>query len=87
VNYSDITEGAANYTYIGVGVGYETGAIAVEANYAMKDFGNAAQDVDGFGLAAAYDLGGGAKVQAGFGTSSVNNVDTTSYSLGIAMSF
>ena len=78
-----------DFTQLGLGVGYTSGAFTVSANYGQYD-GDVAGfwDVDGFGLAAAYDLGGGASINAGYGSSQYfggPSMDT--FSLGVAMSF
>lgn len=71
-------------THVGVGLGYESGPISVHANWGQYDF-STSPDVAGWGLAAAYDLGGGLSVHAGYGDSDVANAQT--WSLGVAMSF
>ena len=88
--------GDGEMTHIGVGVGYSFDAITVSANYGMFDgeFTPGANDIDnsGFGIAAAYDFGGGLSAHIGYGSSdiggtSVNAGTSNSYSLGLAMSF
>ncbi|WP_420862057.1 porin [Algirhabdus cladophorae] len=87
-------------SHIGVGVGYSSGDFAVHANYGMWDYDEIVDgaSASGFGLAASYDLGGGASLHAGYGTSDVDNGtsdvdngtddDTSSnFSLGLALSF
>jgi len=76
--------------HIGVAVGYEFGQLLVAANYGQFDTSNG--DVDGYGLIANYDLGGGASLQAGYGRSDYDNgagpdLDRHTYSFGIAMAF
>ncbi len=66
----------------GIGVGYTTGAFTVHANYGEVEFDDGT-DVDGFGVAAAYDLGGGAVVHFGYRDDDV--ID--SFSLGLGLSF
>ncbi len=67
----------------GIGVGYSTGALSLHANYGEVDTNDGSADTDGFGLAAAYDLGGGAVVHLGY-----RNDDTAdTYSLGLGLSF
>lgn len=66
--------------HIGVGVGYTSGAVTVSANYGTNDGTSSA---DGFGLAAAYDLGGGASAHFGYGSDDTR--DTAS--VGLALSF
>jgi outer membrane protein OmpU len=75
-------------THVGVGVGYTTGAITVAVNYGTWDFGP--WDVNGLGMSASYDLGGGASVHFGYGSSDLGGVGGPNYdnwSLGLAMSF
>ena len=79
-------------TWAGIGVGYTTGALMVQANYGAYDIG--ALTIDGWGLVANYDLGGGAVVMAGYGTGDVasstgigglyGSEDTFSIGLGLA---
>ncbi len=98
-------QGALNYTnydqsagtsvdHWGIGLGYTMDALSFGVNYGVYSFG--ALENDGFGLAVNYDLGGGAVVQFGYGTSSTCGfgnpiqgctADEDSFSLGIAMSF
>jgi len=77
-------------SHIGVGLGYTTGAITVSANYGTWDLGDDAS-ASGFGLAAAYDLGGGASMHFGYGNSTIddgtNDESADSFSLGLALSF
>jgi len=81
-----------------IGVGYSAGALSLHANYAEDE--NALVDSDGFGIAAAYDLGGGASVHFGYGDGSATTetvvsgsantfatADNGRWSLGMAMSF
>lgn len=77
--------GIDDTTHVGVGIGYESGPIALHLNYGTfdSDFG-AADGVDGWGMAAAYDLGGGAGVHLGVRDDDING---TNWSLGVAMSF
>ena len=67
---------------LGIGLGYTTGAFTIHANYGEVEFDDGT-DVDGFGVAAAYDLGGGAVVH--FGYRDDDAVD--SFSLGLGLSF
>jgi outer membrane protein OmpU len=69
-----------------VGVGYTTGAISVSFNYGAWD-DTAGNDPMGYALQAAYDLGGGAEIQAGYGYSDFGPTDANQFSLGVAMSF
>ena len=100
VGYADLDAQAvgANDTWAGIGVGYTTGALLVQANYGTYDLLGGGT-VDGWGLVANYDLGGGAVVMAGYGTSS--NVPVTpagneigglygsddTFSVGLGLSF
>ncbi len=82
VVYSDWdVEGVAN-DHFGIGLGYSTGALSLHANYGEFDSGN-----DGFGIAAAYDLGGGAVVHLGYGNGTDTGVDEDSMSFGLGLSF
>lgn len=81
--------------HVGVGVGYESGPFSIHANWGEFN-GNAAAnagffgpDFSGWGLAAAYDLGGGLSVNAGVGHDNfpAPAVDNTYWSLGMVMSF
>ena len=96
VNYTDNQEDApdttATYygdaTHYGLGVAYTMNAWTFAANYGEYDYDDT-PDKSGFGLLVNYDLGGGAVIQAGYGSSDYDGVkeDEESYSLGIAMSF
>lgn len=73
-------------------LGYTTGALSIGANYGVWD--TPAGDIEGFGLAAAYDLGGGLSVHAGYGDSSWDagarpgsDDGQETYSLGVSMAF
>lgn len=72
----------ADDDHIGIGVGYSFDAFSIHANWGEFDSGNS-----GYGLSAAYDLGGGAGIHLGYGSSEVGAVDTDFWSLGVAMSF
>ncbi|KIT16718.1 porin [Jannaschia aquimarina] len=77
--------------HVGIGIGYSSGAISVSANYGQYDHDDI--EVDGIGLTAGYDLGGGAEIQFGYGRSDVDVAGTAldfeidTVSLGVAMSF
>jgi outer membrane protein OmpU len=79
VNWWDLDDGAAGETYTALGLTYTSGPLGLHVNYASRD----EADIDGFGLAVNYDLGGGAEVQFGYGS---DDTDDT-WSLGVAMSF
>lgn len=71
--------------WMGLGIGYTSGALLVQANYGEYDSGN-----NGFGLVANYDLGGGAVVMAGYGSgnaASFNGHGEDTFSLGLGLSF
>lgn len=96
INYSTIdydAAGAENTTHMGLGLGYEANALAVGFNYGKYENVAGIEDVDssGFGLAVAYDLGGGLTAKAGYGSSKLEAGDTEveydSFSLGLGMSF
>jgi outer membrane protein OmpU len=75
LNYADL----GGTDYMGIGLGYTTGDLALHANYGEYDGG-----ADGFAVVANYDLGGGASVQAGYADDSVVG---GRWSLGLGMSF
>lgn len=87
INYSelDYDDGATELdaSHWAIGVGYTMDALAIGLNYGEYDV-DGGDDIDGWGLAVQYDLGGGAAVQFGYGDGSD---DEDNYSLGIAMSF
>ncbi len=76
-NYSDRDSSG---DHIGLAVGYTSGPLTVAANWG--DFESGA---NGLGVIVNYDLGGGAEVQFGYGSNDV--ADTSTWSLGVAMSF
>ncbi|PTX57710.1 outer membrane protein OmpU [Litoreibacter ponti] len=93
--FSDIDSDDAGNTFdgdhIGLGLGYTTGALTLHANYGKFEVDNGGE-AEGFGLSAAYDLGGGAVVHFGYGDSEVTDaagasVDSSSVSLGLGLSF
>lgn len=83
VNYSDLDGYNGNDNHMGIAVAYETGALLVGANYGEYET-TAGNKVDGFGLVANYDLGGGAVVMAGYGDDDVNG---DRFSVGLGLSF
>jgi len=82
VNYVDWDAYSGNDSYSSIGVGYTTGALSLHANYGTVDK-VAAPDVDGYGLAVNYDLGGGAVAALGYGH---DDTDST-WSAGLSLSF
>jgi outer membrane protein OmpU len=91
LNYAEIRSDLQPYAdgdYIGFGVGYSANGLSVHANYAELDVLYLPSDRDGFGMAVAYDLGGGASVKGAYGSGSVGTAASTdSWSLGLALSF
>ncbi len=83
---------ATDMDWMGLGLGYTTGALTVQANYGAFDSGVVgASDPSGWGLVANYDLGGGAVAMFGYGdssngTSSNGHGDQT-WSAGLGLSF
>ena len=76
---------AGDIEHIGVGLGYEMGALAIGANWGEFD---GPTDKSGYGLAVSYDLGGGLSAKVGYGNSSVDGQDDVdTFSAGLAMSF
>jgi outer membrane protein OmpU len=87
VTYTNMSN-MANDKHVGLGLGYTTGAFSVHANYGKFTGQGANPDTKGYGLAAAYDLGGGAVVHFGYGSSKVTGGPTAkSMSLGLGLSF
>ncbi|NDK35533.1 porin [Rhodovulum sulfidophilum] len=82
-NYDDIDHYA-------VGLGYSVNALSLGVSYGK--FETELGDADGYALTAAYDLGGGASIVAGYSDSDVDNGISTkddfeTYSLGVVMNF
>ena len=88
-------DGTGEMDHIGVGVGYTTGPITVSANWGRFDgsfIPGQVIDNTGYGLAAAYDLGGGLSMHLGYGNSDVAGTsgapgEFQTWSFGAAMSF
>jgi outer membrane protein OmpU len=91
-----------DHSHAAIGLGYTMNALTIGVNYGVYTVleDSAALGLDsgdelssGFGLAANYDLGGGLSAQFGYGSSSynddlgLNDDETDSFSLGLAMSF
>lgn len=88
VVYTDYSDSTTLDKHVGVGLGYTTGAFSLHANYGKYDGVTAATDADGYGLAAAYDLGGGAVMHFGYGSGSTGTAaNTNTMSLGLGLSF
>ncbi len=85
--------GSGDASQISVGFGYSMDAFTVSANWGQFDgsfnvlANNYTIDQSGFGVSAAYDMGGGASILAGYGSSDIAGVNSDSFSLGVAMSF
>ena len=88
VVYADYSDSERDRdSQVGVGIGYTTGALTLHANYGMID-NDDGSDATGFGLSAAYDLGGGAVAHFGYGDGEdAEGVDTRSASIGLGLSF
>ena len=87
VDYSFDVAAQNDFTHTGLGLNYTTGALAMNLNYGVisPDVGS---DVDSWGLAVNYDLGGGAVVMAGYASDmSVAAGSQDQWSLGLGMSF
>ncbi|MFD1340890.1 porin [Litorisediminicola beolgyonensis] len=88
VDFSDADDDEIDH--VGIGIGYEMNALAIGFNYGKWDAEGA--EASGYGLAAAYDLGGGLVFQAGYGNSNadvdgVGEADSDSFSMGLRMNF
>jgi outer membrane protein OmpU len=98
-NYSDFdnvtrTDGSVGVvarpidSHYGIGAFYETGAISFGANYGVYEA--AAGNLEGYGVAANYDLGGGAVLKAGYGygeDKAAGGADASRFSFGLSMAF
>ncbi|MEM9210546.1 MAG: porin [Pseudomonadota bacterium] len=99
LNYSftDLDEltSEAEVTHYGIGIGYTIDALSLHANYGVFDIdldGAPDSEISGFGLAANYDLGGGAVVMFGYGHNDLDEDTTTvddfaTFSFGLGLSF
>jgi outer membrane protein OmpU len=104
VNYSAIEIDGANNdgVHMGVGASYTFDAISVHANYGEFDWDTdaLAADSEGYGLAAAYDFGGGLSAHLAYGWGDVTAVNDSAsgattatlgsshtWSFGLSMSF
>ena len=77
LNYSDQDSSGS---HAAIGVTYRSGPLALHANYGD----NSDAGTSGFGLAANYDLGGGATAMFGYGDS---DGGSTTWSAGLGLSF
>jgi outer membrane protein OmpU len=87
IQYSDWSDvggtAGSDDSHIGVGVGYGFDAFTIHANYGEFDSGDS-----GYGLAAAYDFGGGLSANFGYGYSdNATGDDTSDWSFGLSMAF
>ncbi len=90
LSYSDWSSDALDLTHAQISAGYTFGAFEIGANYGQFDVDGLDDKIKGWGLAAAYDLGGGLKVHGGYGDSDLGNGidgDFDTYSVGVSMSF
>ena len=76
LNYTD---GDTSADHAAIGLTYSTGALSLHANYGDNDGG-----ASGFGLAANYDLGGGAVAMFGYGDT---DGGSSTWSAGLGLSF
>ncbi|TCM87485.1 porin [Rhodovulum steppense] len=89
--YSDWNfPGAVDADHIGLSMGYSINAWSFGVNWGQFDVDTVGK-IKGYGLAVAYDLGGGASVHLGYGDSDgptgVIADDVETWSFGVAMSF
>ena len=83
-NYGQADVGGVEGDQMAISVDYKMDALTVTAFYADDSeapFGG----VEGYGLGASYDLGGGASVVGGYAKNETD--DESSYDLGVSMSF
>ncbi|MGP3697025.1 porin [Rhodobacter sp. NSM] len=89
VAYTDISSDLQDGNHLGISAGFTAGAFEIGANYGVFDM-DVQDDVKGYGIAAAYDLGGGLKLHGGYGDSDFGagaDDDNETYSVGLSMSF
>lgn len=81
------TAAANSYEHTAIGLGYTVNGVALSANFGEYSY-NDGTSADGMGVAANYGLGGGATVMVGYGSSSsVANVSSDTFSIGLGLSF
>lgn len=88
MNFARTSNDAADdVTQLNVGATYTIGATSVNVNFGQKETGDV--DATGFGVAAQYLLGGGTKMQFGYGNSDHDDdsMDKDTWSLGLSMAF
>ena len=84
LNYSTFSSAGADTDHTGVGITYASGPLSLHANWGEFDMG-AGGSMDAYGVAANYDLGGGAVVMVGYG--SENAAGEAQWSAGLGLSF
>lgn len=101
VNYTEINDNGffgGDGTHTAIGLGYNFDAITLSANYGEFDWAVASNqsDREGYGIAAAYSLGGGLSAHFGYGEGKVTAANgsgqaigrtTSTFSLGLNMAF
>jgi outer membrane protein OmpU len=100
--FNNSTTANVNVKHTGIGLGYKMDALTLGANWGRFDAAAPAanvvnNDVQGFGVTADYDLGGGAIVQAGYGSTARYQSDGATaggvkqtgnaYSIGLRLNF
>jgi outer membrane protein OmpU len=88
-SYSSGTVFGNDITHVGVGLGYQMDALLVQANWGQYDIDNFGE-IEGWGLVANYDLGGGAVVMVGYGDGDLesgNGNGSETWSAGVGLSF
>ena len=83
VNYVHWDDYLGNESYTSIGLGYTTGALSLTANTGVIELSGGG-DSKGWGVAANYDLGGGAVVQVGYGDT---DGGASTWSAGLGLSF
>jgi outer membrane protein OmpU len=85
-NWDGGSSGSA--THFGIGGSYSSGPFTIHANYGQYDYDGPGGNDSGFGIAAAYDLGGGLSVNVGYGQSDfAGGGSDSNWSIGAVMSF
>ncbi|AHM03261.1 Porin [Roseibacterium elongatum DSM 19469] len=89
----DSNNGGVDETFMGISAGYTFDAISIGVNYGIYEEDGSGDENDGFGIAATYDLGGGAEIRAAYANGDVGGAgagtgnDGDAWSLGVRMSF
>lgn len=90
IGYMDFSSefGFPDFNHTGVGLTYKSGPIGVNVNYGVID-PDGFDKIDSWGVAANYDLGGGAVVMFGYGSDMdvLTAGDQDQWSLGLGLSF